>query len=731
MFPDHFPFYKQHDSADCGATCLRIIAKHYGQHFTLDYLREISHLDRDGVSLMGISDAAERIGMRTLGVKTGFSRLKQDIPLPCIAHWRQNHFIVVYRVAGGHVYVADPAVGKLRMTEQEFLEGWISDVINTEPQGVLLLLEPAPAFQQQSGQDGQRPGFGLLGTYLKPYRRLIWQLVFGLFIGSAIQLVFPFLMQALVDKGVQGSDLGFVYLVLAAQGMLFISQLAVELLRGWILLHIGTRIHINLVSDFLMKLMRLPVPFFDAKMTGDLLQRIYDNDRVERFLTSSSLMTLFSLVSLLVFSAVLLHYNTLIFGIFVLAAGLYFGWIALFLRRRRQLDNKRFEQMAENQSTLFQLINGMQDIKLHQAEQQKRWGWERIQAKLFRINAHYLANEQVQRTGAAFINEGKNILISVVAAQAVIKGDMTLGMMLAVQYIIGHMNVPLESLIQFILAAQEASLSLERMQEIQGKPDEEPAGASKVTILPTNGDLTIDNLSFRYGGPHDPLVLKNISTRILEGRTTAIVGTSGSGKTTLVKLLLGFYPPTEGVIRIGDISMMNFSAHAWRSHCGVVMQDGFIFTDTLARNIALGDEQIDRRRLLYASKVANLHAFVESLPLGYNTRIGQEGAGLSQGQRQRVLIARAVYKNPDYLFFDEATNALDAWNERMIMHQLEHVFRKKTVVVVAHRLSTVRHADHIIVLEKGELVEQGTHEALTRQQGHYFNLIKNQLELGV
>lgn len=731
MLADSFPFYKQLDASDCGATCLRMIARYHGRHYSLDYLREISYLDREGVSLMGIADAAEKIGFRTLGVKAGFSRLQTELPLPCIAHWKQNHFLVVYRIAHGKVYVADPAVGKEQLTEQEFLDGWISDVYNTEPQGILLLLETSPEFFQQEGETVNRAGLGILKQYLVPHKRLIWQLLLGLILGSAVMLVFPFLMQALVDKGVQLNDLNFVYLILAAQGMLFLSQVAVEFIRGWILLHIGTRVNINLVSDFLIKLMRLPMAFFDSKMTGDLLQRIYDNERVERFLTSSSLVTLFSVVNLLVFGLVLLFYNAWIFAIFFIAAILYFGWVAIFMHRRRALDYRRFEQMADNQNALIQLVNGMQEIKLHNAERQKRWSWERIQAKLFRINVEYLATDQMQRAGAAFINEGKNILISVTAATAVIHGDMSLGMMLAVQYIIGHMNAPLESLVQFILAAQEAKISLERMNEIHLKPDEEPVDHAKVTVLPANGDLVVENMSFRYGGPHDPWVLNNVRLTFPEGKVTAIVGSSGSGKTTLVKLLLNFYPPTEGSVRLGDINLANIDHKLWRSHCGVVMQDGFIFSDTIARNISLGEENIDRRRLLYAAKVANIQTFIESLPLGYNTRIGQDGVGLSQGQKQRILIARAVYKNPNYIFFDEATNALDAYNERVIMHNLEHVFRNKTVIIVAHRLSTVRNADNIIVLEKGEVVEQGTHDELTYNRGAYYHLVKNQLELGL
>lgn len=728
---DNFPFYKQHDASDCGASCLRMVARHYGRHYSLEYLRDLTYLDRQGVTMIGLSDAAERVGMRTLGAKVGFARLKKDLPLPLIAHWEQNHFVVVYRIANGRVWVADPKVGKLRLSEQEFLNGWISDVNNYEAQGIVLLLETTPDFFDREGEKRSRTGFAFLWTYLYRYKKLIWQLGIGLLLGSFIQLVFPFLMQALVDKGVQLSDPNFVYLILGAQGMLFFSQVAVEFIRGWILLNIGTRVNINLVSDFLIKLMRLPMAFFDAKMTGDLLQRIYDNERVERFLTSSSLVTLFSVVSLAVFGFVLLFYNTLIFWIFFIAAAFYFGWIALFMHRRRILDYRKFEQMAENQNTLIQLVNGMQEIKLANAEKQKRWAWERIQARLFRVNTQYLATDQIQRAGAAFINEGKNILISVIAARAVISGDMSLGMMLAVQYIIGHMNAPLESLVQFILAAQEAKISLERMNEIHKRDDEEPADSPKVTVLPANGGISLENVSFRYGGPHDPWVLRNIKLNFPEGKTTAIVGTSGSGKTTLLKLMLNFYPPSEGIVRLGDLALSNVQSKLWRSHCGVVMQDGFIFSDTIARNIALGEEYIDRRRLLYAAKAANIQTFIEGLPLGYNTKIGQDGIGISQGQRQRLLIARAVYKNPDYFFFDEATNALDAYNERVIMHNLEHVFRNKTVIIVAHRLSTVRHADNIIVLEKGEVVEQGMHEELTARRGAYYHLVKNQLELGV
>ena len=730
---DRFPFYKQLDSADCGAACLRMVAMHYGRHYTFEYLRQLSYLDRDGVSLSGISDAAEKIGMRTLGVKVGFRRLGDDIPLPCVAHWQQDHFVVVYKVQNGKVYVADPKVGKIQYDEQEFMNSWLSDVVNTEPQGVLLLFETTSEFYQKEGETRQSvpTGLAFFWPYLSQYRKLIVQLMLGLVIGSLIQLAFPFMMQALVDKGVQLNDINFVYLILIAQGMLFAGQMAVEFIRGWILLHIGARVNISFVSDFLIKLMRLPVSFFDSRMTGDLLQRIYDNERVERFLTSASLQTLFSIVSLVVLGFVLLHYNPVIFLVFFAGSIVYFSWIAFFLQRRRALDNQRFEQLAENQNMLMQMVNGMQEIKLHNAQRLKRWAWERTQAKLFKVNVKYLATNQIQRAGAAFINEGKNIVISVLAAKGVIEGEMTLGMMLAVQYIIGQMNAPLESLVQFVIQAQEARISLERMGEIQNTNDEESNEAAQVNVLPANGNLSMQGVSFRYGGPYDPWVLRNVNVVIPEGKTTAIVGPSGSGKSTLLKLLLNFYQPTEGSVRIGEVSLGSLNPKLWRNYCGVVMQDGYLFYDTIARNIALGDENVDRRRLLYAANMANIQSFVESLPSGYNTKTGNEGTGLSQGQRQRILIARAIYKDPQYLFFDEATNALDAHNERSIMQNMYQAFQQKTVVVVAHRLSTVRNADNIIVLDRGEVVEQGTHEQLTARKGVYYNLVREQLELGV
>jgi ATP-binding cassette, subfamily B, bacterial len=724
-----FPFYKQLDAMDCGATCLRIIARYYGRFYSLEFLRELTFIGKEGVALIDISDAAEKIGMSTLAAKVSYERIVEGLPLPLIAHWRQQHFVVVYDITKDHVMVSDPASGKYKLTKKEFLEGWASDVQDGTPYGIILLMETTPEFYSREGERVDKSGFRFLATYLFRHTDLLWQLALGLFVGTILQLIFPFLTQSIVDIGINNQDIGFIWLVLIGQLVLFISYTAVEFIRGWILLEIGTRVNISLVSDFLIKLMKLPVRFFDSKLTGDLLQRISDNYRVERFLTSSALTTFFSFFHFLVFGAVLFHYNTSIFGVYFIATLIYIIYITFFLKKRKELDYKRFDQMSQNQSSLIQLISGMQEIKLHNAEKMKRWAWERVQAKLFRVSRNYLALDQWQRAGASFINETKNILITFIAANAVTKGEMSIGMMVAIEYIIGQLNSPLEQLVQFVQSAQDAKISLERLNEIHSKEEEEGFG-SKLTTLPENGDLNMKEVSFRYGGQHSPLVLNKLSLSIPRGSSLAIVGTSGSGKTTLLKLLLNFYQANEGTVRVGDINLLNIQGKVWRDRCGVVMQEGFLFSDSIANNIALGDTIVDKKKLLQAVKVANIQNFVETLPLGFNTKIGEDGVGLSQGQKQRILIARAVYKNPDYIFFDEATNALDAYNELVIMDNLKEFFQGKTVVVVAHRLSTVRYADNIIVLDKGEVIEMGNHEDLTELRGAYYHLVKNQLELG-
>lgn len=724
------PHYTQHDAMDCGPTCLRMVAAFYGKHYSLEGLREKSFITREGVSMLGISEAAEKIGFRSICVQVGYEKL-QEAPLPCIIHWNQQHFVVVYKLNDRYVWVADPGAGKLKYTKEEFCNCWLSSRKNEEDTGVALLLEPTPEFYttEDEGDEVNRKGFSFLYSYLRPYRGLVGQLLLGLLLGSMIQLMLPFLTQSVVDFGINNQNLGFIYLVLIAQLMLSFSSSAVDFIRGWILLHLGTRINIALISDFLIKLMKMPISYFDSKMTGDILQRINDHKRIQDFLTGSSLSVIFSIFNIIIFGIVLLVYSGMIFLIFMGGSTLYVAYVWLFMKKRAELDHKRFAQQSANQSMVVQLVNGMQEIKLSACEQQKRWEWERIQAKLFKVNIKSLALRQYQDSGAVLINQSKNLLITALVASLVVKGEMTLGMMLSVQYIIGQLNSPVNELIAFARDMQDARLSMDRLSEVRDKPDEEDPTRELLREIPEGKEIRLQNLNFKYDPLSEYPTLDDINLVIPPGKQTAIVGMSGSGKTTLVKLLLGFYPPASGDIFIGDTPLGSYSIREWRKRCGVVMQDGFIFSDSIAGNIAPGVEHIDKKRLRHAAEVANIHDFIEELPLAYNTKIGQEGHGLSQGQKQRILIARAVYKDPEFIFFDEATNALDANNERTIMNNLQTFFKGRTSVVVAHRLSTVRNAEQIIVIEQGRIAETGTHEALIALEGRYYKLVKNQLEL--
>ncbi|WP_298118880.1 peptidase domain-containing ABC transporter [Flavobacterium sp.] len=726
-----FPSYIQADSKDCGPTCLKIIAKYHGKTLNIQTLRTFSETNREGSNLLFLSDAAEKIGFRTLGVRLSLNKL-EDAPLPCILHWNKEHYVVLYKIKKNKYFISDPAIGLIEYTKEEFIKFWIgNNADESSEEGIALLVEPTPKFHQSEfdKEEEKSFGFGLLFNYILPYKSFIFQLIIGLLAGSLLQLISPFLTQSVVDVGIQNQNIQFIYMVLFAQLFLFFGKTALELIRSWILLHLSSRINISLISDFFIKLMNLPISFFDVRMTGDIMQRINDHHRIERILTTSSLSVLFSFINMFIMGGVLAYYNLQIFTVFFIGSFFYFLWVTLFLKRREKLDYKRFSEVSQEQSKVIELINGMQEIKLHNAEKQKRWGWEYIQARLFRVSMKGLVLEQTQSVGSNFINELKNIIIIFLSAKLVIDGQITLGMMMAISSIVGSLNGPIVQLISFIREAQDAKISLARLSEIHDKEDETQNDEEKIHDIPEDANIVIKDLSFRYIGS-DVNVLDNLNLTIPANKITAIVGTSGSGKTTLMKLLLKFYEPNSGEVLINKTPLSRLSQKSWRYHVGSVMQEGYIFSDTIANNIAIGVDVINKEKLAYASDVANIKTFIEDYPLGYNTKIGMEGVGMSTGQKQRLLIARAVYKNPEMLFFDEATSALDANNEKEIMEKLDIFFKNKTVVVIAHRLSTVMNADQIVVLEKGKIVEIGNHQELVSLKGSYYELVRNQLQLG-
>lgn len=731
MYNKSFPNFRQLGLMDCGNTCLRIISKYYGKTISSVKVRELCYTTKEGVSLLGISDAAEKLGFRTRGVMITWEQLLNDVTLPCIAHWNQNHFIVVYKVKKNKVYVSDPSSGLLVYEKEEFIKKWARIARDGLMMGVALLLEPSPAFYQslEYENQGTKLGFTKLLCYLKSYKRYIIQILLGLLIGSILNLILPFVSQSIVDVGIGTHDLDFVVVMLLAQIVIVIGQTSTDLIRGWLVLHMTTRLSISLISDFLSKLMRLPIGFFDTKKTGDILQRIGDYSKIQSFLTDSLLGIIMALVTFVVYGFVIIFYDWKIFLLFFVGCISYILWIVLFLKKRRKLDYMRFQESSSNQSNLVQLVTGMQDIKLNNCEKQKRWEWERIQARLFKVGIKSLTISQVQRVGGTFIDQTKNVLISFVAAKAVIDGNMTLGMMTAVQFIIGQLNAPVSQFIAFVQSVQDARIALERLNEIQDRDDEEPANSLKIRDIPENADIELKNVVYQYEGPRSPKVLDNISLVVPSNKVTAIVGESGSGKTTLLKMILGFYAPVEGHILLNNRDLCNYSVNAWRNNCGIVMQDCFIFSDTILNNICVSDEVPDMARIRYAIETANLEDILDNLPLGLNTIIGMEGHGLSTGQKQRILIARAIYKNSKFLFLDEATNSLDANNERFIMEKLNEIFKDKTVLIIAHRLSTVKNADNILVLDHGRIVETGKHDELIQKKGQYYRLVKNQLEL--
>lgn len=727
-----FPEIRQLDSMDCGPACLRMVALYYGRDHSLQYLRERCFITRQGVSMLGISEAAEQIGFRTRGVKLTINDLIEYKPFPCILHWNQNHFVVCYgyNKKTKSYKIADPARGKYDIDSKGLSKCWLRIKENGENRGSLLLLEPTPDFYNIESDNNSTHNLSYYLKYLRPYKTELLQLIWGMTCGTLFALLFPLLTQSIVDRGIGNGDLDFVTLILIAQLVLMTTQMIVNCLQNWIVLNINTRISIMLISDFLIKLMRLPLRVFDTKNIGDILQRIGDHNRIQSFMTGTAITSIFSLFNFIVFLCLMAYYNGLILWIFLTGNTFYVIWILCFMRYRRRLDNARFTQAATNQSTMVQMVTGMQEIKLNNMEQSQRWKWESIQVSLFKINIKSLSLKQVQQLGSLLFSQVTCLLISFLSARAVIEGRMTLGMMMSVSYIIGQLSGPVSQFIELMQSFQDARLSLERLNEINCQKEEGIDDGKKLERLPEDHSLYINDVSFSYDGSERGCILKHLNLTIPAGKVTAIVGASGSGKTTIIKLLMGFYSPLKGEIRVGKSLLSNLNPRLWRENVGSVLQNGFIFSDTIANNIALSDK-IDRDALWYAVDKANIREYIESLPLHYNTRIGMDGMGLSQGQKQRLLIARAIYKNPEYLFFDEATNALDANNENKIVKSLDAFYKGKTVVIVAHRVSTVLNADNILVLEHGKIVEQGTHKELIERRGAYYELIKNQLGLGL
>ena len=731
-----FPHYTQLDGMDCGPACLRIIAAHYGKKYSLSYIRQLCHVTREGVSILGLRDAAESIGINLIANEITWQELQKEVDLPCVLYVNQQHFIVIYCIKRKkkhtYIYVSDPSVGLLEYTEDQFLKMWIQPSSTQDDNlGIALTVDVMPVFYKHKEPNCHKHiDLSYLITYIHPYRKYISVMGIAMLLGSILSVLFPFLTQAVVDIGIGTVDLHLIIVILFAQIMLVIGKMVSDFISNWIALHLTVRISITLVSDFLNKLMRLPIAFFDTRKVGDIIQRIEDHNRIQLFLTTTLLGVVMGVILLVVYSAIMICYNWSIFLIFLFGSILYVVWVLLFMSKRKKLDYIRFKESAANQNSIIQLITGMLDIKLNNCEQQKRRDWEEIQSKLYQVSIKGLAIGQAQYFGGGLIEQMKNVIISFMAAKLVIDGNMTLGMMMAIQYIIGQLNAPVAQFISFAQEFQDAQISMERLGEIHTQEDEDVRDANKLNQIPCGAIIEFRSVSFQYDGPKSAKVLNNINICFPANKTTAIVGTSGSGKTTLLKLFLGFYEPTGGQIFINGEQLANYNCRSWRAQCGVVMQDGYIFSDTIAKNIAVSDKIPNTNRVEAAAEIAHICDFINSLPLKYNTIVGAEGQGLSSGQKQRILIARAAYKDAAYLLLDEATNSLDANNERSIMKKLEELFHNKTVIIVAHRLSTVKNADCIIVLDEGIIVEQGTHIQLVNNGGYYYNLIKNQLDLG-
>lgn len=726
MILKRFPTEYQMDAMDCGPASLKMVAKYFGRYYSLQYLRDKCGITKEGVSLLGISTAAESIGLHTVAIKCTIADLMIKVPFPVIVHWNENHFVVVYHADKKHVWVSDPIKGHVKYTMQEFRASWY---LKDQDKGVLLALEPTSDFKlSKQDKDQVKDSFLSMLRYFIPYKRQFLLIFFVMMVVTLLQAILPFISKAVIDIGISTSDVTFINMVLVGNITILLCIMVFNVVRDWILMHITARVNIALISDYLVKLMKLPVTFFENKLLGDILQRAQDHERIRAFIMNNSLSLIFSVFTFFIFSIILLIYNEAIFFIFIVGSILYVLWVLLFLKIRKKLDWQYFELISRNQSYWVETVSAIQDIKIYNYERSRRWKWEEIQARLYHVNKRVLTVTNIQNLGAQFIESIKNMAITFFCATAVIKGDITFGVLISTQFILGMLNGPLLQFIGFIVSAQYAKISFLRMNEIRQLEDEdELLSVGTTTILPENKSLILNNVMFQYA-QHLPMVLKNINLIIPENKVTAIVGSSGCGKSTLLKLLVRLYKPSYGTVNMGGMNVTALNLRTWRELCGVVMQDGKIFNDTIKNNIVLDDEHVDEAKLIKCSQTAQIKNEIDQLPKGFDTMIGEQGRGLSGGQRQRLLIARALYRNPRYLFLDEATNSLDTLNEKKIVQALGSAFENRTVIIIAHRLSTIRNAHQIVVMDKGQIVEIGNHKALMEHKGRYYDLVISQNE---
>ena len=726
MILHRFPTEYQMDAKDCGPASLKMVAKYFGRYYSLQYLRDKCGITKEGVSLLGISAAAESIGLHTAAFKCTIEDVIMKVPFPVIIYWNENHFVVVYHANNKHIWVSDPCKGHVKYTRREFMEGWY---LKNEDKGVLLALEPTADFKLSKQEKTQEKDSMIsMLRYFMPYKKEFSLIFFVMLVATLLQGILPFISKSVIDIGISTSDVNFINMVLIGNICILLSIMVFNVVRDWILMHITARVNIALISDYLIKLMKLPVTFFENKLLGDILQRAADHERIRSFIMNNSLSLIFSTFTFLLFSIILLVYNHVIFFIFLGGSVLYVTWVMLFLSIRKKLDWQYFELLSKNQSYWVETVSAIQDIKIYNYERARRWKWEEIQAKLYHVNKRVLVVTNMQNLGAQFIENIKNMAITFYCATAVINGDITFGVMISTQFIIGMLNGPLIQFINFVVSAQYAKISFLRMNEIRQLDDEEELlSVGSTTILPENKSLILKNVMFQYAA-HLPMVLTSINLRIPENKVTAIVGSSGCGKSTLLKLLIRLYKPSYGTVSMGGMNVTALNLRKWREMCGVVMQDGKMFSDTIKNNIVLDDEKVDEAQLIKCCQIAQIKDEIDQMPRGFDTEIGERGRGLSGGQKQRLLIARALYRNPKYLFLDEATNALDTVNEQKIVKALNSAFENRTVVIIAHRLSTIRHADQIVVMDKGQIVEIGNHELLMKKKGNYFNLVSSQNE---